>query len=215
MIKRELYPKTPRMKNNGTPFIVTEKLDGQNISIYKKDGLLYVGLRKNVFPVCELIELGAKNNNYKPFADWFAEHKDDLLTQLYEGSCIHGEWIDDKQHIRDYKANGFDKMIYLFAKSRISDDGKICNLNYHLDELKYPFEDKQIPDYLGVVPLVCEMFVVPTKESMDKVYDEYTDGLNRRVEGLVVSRNNIIEKYLRYNKGKFVEYDDGDRKGKK
>lgn len=214
MEKYKLYPSTPRMKNGGTPFVVTEKLDGQNISIYKLDGKLFVGLRKNVYTLDEMLD--AENKTTSEFRDWFVEHGLDLQEKLYEGSCIHGEWLKRGVHIRDYKKTGFDNDIYLFAKSRISNEGKsIEKLNYHLDELKYPFDESKIPDYIGVVPKVADIWEVPTKEVLDELYERYTSGLDRRVEGFVVSRNNSIEKYLRYEGGKPVEYDENAHKGKK
>lgn len=210
----KLYPNTQRIKNSGTPYLVTEKLDRKNISIYKLDGKLFVGLRNNVFTLDEMVD--KDNKSTSEFRDWFEKHGLDLQEKLYEGSCIHGEWLKRGIYIRDYKKAGFDKGIYLFAKSRISKDGtSIEKLNYHLDELKYPFDGAEIPEYIGLVPKVSDIWVVPTKEVLDELYEKYTDGLDRRVEGFVVSRNNTIEKYLRYEGGKPVEYDENSHKSKK
>ena len=40
MIKKEIYPKTQRLKINGDKIYVTEKLDGSNLVFFKKNDIL-------------------------------------------------------------------------------------------------------------------------------------------------------------------------------
>lgn len=42
MIKKEIYPKTKRIKNAGDKVYITEKLDGSNMCIFKKEGIVYI-----------------------------------------------------------------------------------------------------------------------------------------------------------------------------
>ena len=46
MLKKEIYPKTARVKCNGETVCVTEKLDGSNLVIFKKNGMVYIAQRK-------------------------------------------------------------------------------------------------------------------------------------------------------------------------
>ena len=51
MIKKEIYPKTKRVSCVGDKVYITEKIDGSNMVIFKKDDLLYIAQRKNI--ICE------------------------------------------------------------------------------------------------------------------------------------------------------------------
>ena len=86
MIKKEIYPKTPRLKINGDRIYVTEKLDGSNLVFFKKNDILYVAQRKSIFAIGELEE--AKGALYKGLYQWLLDNKDVLQKELYEGSAI-------------------------------------------------------------------------------------------------------------------------------
>ena len=42
MIKKEIYPKTKRIKVDGFKVQLTEKLDGSNLVLFKKDDKLHI-----------------------------------------------------------------------------------------------------------------------------------------------------------------------------
>ena len=56
MIKKEIYPKTIRLKNDSMVFHITEKLDGSNLCFFKKDNELHIALRKNIIKLSELVK---------------------------------------------------------------------------------------------------------------------------------------------------------------
>ena len=72
----------------------------------------------------------------------------------------------------------------------------------------YPFQSQVIPDFIGIVPEVTELNVIPTKEHLDSVYEKYHNKVNRNVEGFVVNYKNIITKYVRMKNGKLQEHFD-------
>ena len=48
MIKKEIYPKTQRVKCAGDKIYLTEKLDGSNLVFFKKNDELYFAQRNKV-----------------------------------------------------------------------------------------------------------------------------------------------------------------------
>lgn len=202
MIKKEIYPKTPRLKINGDRVYVTEKLDGSNIVFFKKNDVLYIAQRKNIFAIDELEEV--KGVLYKGLYQWLLDNKNVLQKELYEGSAICGEWLGMGQ--LKYTIDEFDKKWYMFAKARVDDDFNLSDFNYNHENFKYPFASQEIPKFIGIVPEVAELNVLPTKEHLDSIYQKYSDKVGRNVEGFVINFHNIISKYVRMKNGKLQEH---------
>lgn len=94
MIKKSIYPKTERVKVEQSNICeVTEKLDGSNLCFFKKDNILYVATRNNIISIDELYDEKAKNVLYKGLGVWLEEHKEDMIKEIRNGSCICGEWL--------------------------------------------------------------------------------------------------------------------------
>ena len=55
MIKQTLYPKTKRVQFKNR-IIITEKLDGSNIGIFKVNGKLVIAQRNYIFDIDEIEE---------------------------------------------------------------------------------------------------------------------------------------------------------------
>lgn len=53
-----------------------------------------------------------------------------------------------------------------------------------------------------------EMGVIPDKNKLDELYDNYCKKTNRNVEGFVVNYENRITKYVRMKNGKLTEHFD-------
>lgn len=210
MIKKNtLYPKTERVAELGDSIMITEKIDGSNLTFYKKDGELWIGLRKNVFPLSDLEE--AKTILYKDLYEWLKLHGENLKASLCEGSAICGEWI--AMGATQYPEGTWTKKWYMFAKANISEEDKLVNIKHDHELFIYPFEEKEIPEYLGVVPQVTQIKELPTKAILDTIYEGYTKIVERPVEGFVMNYRGIITKYVRMKKGKIVEYSQDDHKG--
>lgn len=203
MLKKEIYPKTKRIKCSGEKVVVTEKLDGSNLCIFKKDGIIYIAQRKNVFSIDELED--AKQILYKGLYQWLIDNRD-ALNDIYEGSVLCGEWLG--MGCLKYSIDEFDKKFYMFAKARIADDFSLTNLQYDHDGFMYCFESQNIPSCIGIVPVVTELHVIPNKEHLDSIYKKYCDKVGRNVEGFVVEYKNIISKYVRMKNGKLQEHFD-------
>ena len=91
MIKKSLYPKTPRVKVMGEKVYLTEKLDGSNLVFFKKDGELYIGCRNNIYTLAEIEEV--KDKLYKGLYTWLKDNGEVLKNSLMENSAICGEWM--------------------------------------------------------------------------------------------------------------------------
>ena len=207
MIKKEIYPKTIRIKEAGAKVQITEKLDGSNLVIFKLNDKLHIAQRKTIM---ELDELESnKQGLYKGLYQWIIDNKDSL--DLHEGSAICGEWLG--MGYLKYNIDEFDKKFYMFAKANIDDTYTLTNLMYDHDLFIYPFESQEIPKCIGIVPVVAEIQVIPTKEHLDSIYTKYCEKVKRNVEGFVINYNNIISKYVRMKNGKIVEYSENDHKG--
>ena len=204
MIKKEIYPKTKRISSAGDKVYITEKLDGSNLVFFKKDDELYIAQRKNIFKISELEEV--KDILYKGLYQWLLYNKDYLQEQLINNSAICGEWLGMGQI--KYSVDEFDKRFYMFGKANIDDEFNLYNLIYDHNLFIYPFVNKEIPKFIGVVPEVIELLVLPTKEYLDSIYETYTNKTKRNVEGFVVNYKNIITKYVRMKNGKLQEHFD-------
>lgn len=204
MIKKEIYPKTKRVSCSGDKVYITEKLDGSNLVFFKKNNELYIAQRKTIINISELEE--AKDKLYKGLYQWLLDNKDYLQEQLINDSAICGEWLGMGKI--KYDVRKFDKKWYMFAKANIDEEYNLYNLIYDHELFKYPFLNQEIPKFIGIVPEVTVLNILPTKEHLDSVYEKYTNKVKRDVEGFVVNYKNIISKYVRMKNGKLEEHFD-------
>ena len=204
MIKKEIYPKTKRVSCVGDKVYLTEKLDGSNLVFFKKNDKLYFAQRNNIISIDELEE--QKGMLYKGLYQWLIVNKDYLQEQLLNNSAICGEWLG--MGCLKYNIDEFDKRWYMFAKANIDDDYNLYNLIYDHKLFIYPFANQEFPKFLGIVPEVQELNVLPNKEHLDSIYEKYTNKVNRSVEGFVINYKNIITKYVRMKNGKLREHFD-------
>lgn len=188
MIKKEIYPKTKRVSCSGDKVYITEKLDGSNLVFFKKNDELYIAQRKTIININELEEV--KDKLYKGLYQWLLDNKDYLQEQLINDSAICGEWLGMGK--LKYDVGEFDKKWYMFAKANIDDEYNLYNLIYEHELFIYPFANQEIPNFIGIVPEITELMVLPTKEFLDSIYETYTNGVKRDVEGFVVNYKNII-----------------------
>ena len=203
MIKKEIYPKTKRVSCIGDKVYITEKIDGSNLCILKKDEELYIAQRKNIINFNEIEE--QKDKLYKGLYQWIMDNKE-VFNDLHNNSVLCGEWLG--MGCLKYSVDEFDKRFYMFAKANIDENFDLYNLIYDHNLFKYPFQSQEIPKCIGIVPEVAELNVIPTKEHLDSIYEKYTNKVNRNVEGFVVNYKNIITKYVRMKNGKLQEHFD-------
>lgn len=204
MIKKEIYPKTKRVSCAGDKVYLTEKLDGSNLVFFKKNDILYFAQRNNIISIDEIEE--QKGMLYKGLYQWLMDNKDYLQEQLLNNSAICGEWLG--MGCLKYNVDEFDKRWYMFAKANVDDDYNLYNLIYDHELFIYPFANQEFPKFLGIVPEVQELNVLPNKEYLDSIYKKYTNKVNRSVEGFVINYKNIITKYVRMKNGKLREHFD-------
>lgn len=137
---------------------------------------------------------------YKGLYPFLEEHGDDLEEKLYDGSAICGEWL--VKHQINY-GKRFSTRFLLFAKARVVKTGDVFSLQnivYNPDLIHWAMGET-LPDYLDIVPLVAELDHYPNLEELDKIYLEYSEKIDSKVEGFVINSNNKIEKYVRFKKG--------------
>lgn len=211
MIKQTLFPKIKRVEIN-KKYQITEKLDGSNLGIAKIGYNLYFCQRNTVFGTYEIYD--NKNVLYKNLEPWIIEHKENLLEMLNDNTIIFGEWLG-MGHI---KYNNFENNFNMFAKAKIEyyyddivDDicFKINNLNYNLKEIKYAFKTETIPDFISLVPIVDNNLESINKESLDELYNKYSESQDRIIEGFVIldeSEPTYIRKYVRCKNGEVKEH---------
>lgn len=203
MIKKEIYPKTKRVKCSGLLVEITEKLDGSNLCIFKKDDKLYIAQRKTILALDEIEE--NKDVLYKGLYQWLKDNEDEL-NDIRNDAVVCGEWLGMGR--LKYTVDEFDKRFYMFAKANIDAEFNLYNIYYNHDLFIYPFESLEIPKCLGVVPMAYNIEYLPDKDKLDKLYEIYTNKVGRNVEGFVVNVNNTITKYVRMKNGKLQEHFD-------
>lgn len=203
MIKKEIYPKTKRVKCSGLLVEITEKLDGSNLCIFKKDDKLYIAQRKTILSLDEIEE--NKDVLYKGLYQWLKDNMDEL-NDIRNDAVVCGEWLGMGK--LKYTVDEFDKRFYMFAKANIDAEFNLYNIYYNHDLFIYPFESLEIPKCLGVVPMAYNIEYLPDKDKLDKLYEIYTNKVGRNVEGFVVNVNNTITKYVRMKNGKLQEHFD-------
>ena len=77
---------------------------------------------------------------------------------------------------------------------------------YDHDLFIYSFQSQEIPNFIGIVPEVAELNILPNKEHLDSIYEKYCKKVGRNVEGFIVNYKNIISKYVRMKNGKLQEH---------
>lgn len=199
-IKQTLYPKTQRIGKAKTRIVITEKLDGSNLGIFKLNNNLIIAQRNWVHIWNPLETTLDKNNAYKGLIDWLDNHGETILNNLHEGSGVFGEWIGmGKINYQDR----LDKKFYIFAKANIAFEDKfeVSNIHYDISLFKYPFLNQEIPGFMGVVEEVRQMDNQPSKETLDQLYIDYTAKVGPSVEGFIINNDNNIRKYVRLKGG--------------
>ena len=203
MLKKEIYPKTKRLSLTETGIVITEKIDGSNLVIFKQNDELYLAPRNNIFNFNEIEEY--KDRLYKGLYQWLKENKE-VFEDLHNNSAICGEWIG--MGCLKYPVDEFDKRYYMFAKANVDDGFNLYNLIYQHDLFIYPFQKQEIPKCIGIVPEVARLNVIPKKEYLDSIYEQYCNKVKRNVEGFVIDYKNTILKYVRMKNGKLQEHFD-------
>ena len=198
MINKQIYPKTKRIPLSNTIYI-TEKIDGSNLGLFNLNDKLYIAQRGLVFSIDEIEEV--KDKMYRGLYAWLKENAENI--KLNQNSCIFGEWLGMGQ-IKYGEI--FNEKLLMFAKANIDDEFNVTNLNYDHSLFKYSFINEERPTFIGIVPTVAVLNKMPTKEELDKLYADYSNLVNRKVEGLIINFNNNILKYVRFKNGKEEEH---------
>mgnify|MGYP000844434997 CR=1 FL=1 len=198
MINKQIYPKTKRIPLSNTIYI-TEKIDGSNLGLFNLNDKLYIAQRGLVFSIDEIEEI--KEKMYRGLYSWLKENAENI--KLNNNSCIFGEWLGMGQ-IKYGEI--FNEKLLMFAKANIDDEFNVTNLKYDHSLFKYSFTNEGRPTFIGIVPIVAVLNKMPTKEELDKLYADYSNLVNRKVEGLIVNFNNNILKYVRFKNGKEEEH---------
>lgn len=214
MLKKTIYPKTTRLGKDTSGVLITEKLDGSNLTFLKRhdDDELYIAQRNIIFTLEELLsdDKEIEQKLYKNLKPWLAEHGEDLKERLNNGSAICGEWLGMGGKI-NYKER-LDKLFYMYAKANVKEDFGLYNIYYDLDLFKYPFVEGGFPPYIDVAPLVKVLSEFPSVIKMDNFYEDYLElleeeyGKEQKVEGFCVTDGETIRKYVRLKNGKLTEH---------
>ena len=206
MIKKEIYPKTERIKLGGIKVEITEKIDGSNLCFFKLGGELYIAMRSNIVSLTDLESDfdQVKDIIYPDLKDWLAQHGKTLKDSLNEHSAICGEWIA----MGKLKYPDLDKKFYMFAKANVYGDMNLVKLKYEHDLFIYPFVNQEIPTFIGVIPLVEVINFFPSVEYLNELYEKYNAAVGRPVEGFIVNFDSRIAKYVRMKRGKVEDHFD-------
>lgn len=194
-MKKTLYPKTIRI--NSQKIVITEKLDWSNLWIFNLGWELIIAQRNHIFKLSEL----TKENSYKGLKNWIEENIESL--DFHEWSGVFWEWIW-MWKIWYWETN-INKRFYMFCKANIDENFEIRNINYDLELLKYPFSNSEIPDCVGVVPVI-ELYEEASIENLDELYSLYTSKIKRPCEWFIINNWNTIKKYVRHKNWKLTEH---------
>jgi hypothetical protein len=129
---------TERRRTNADMVIVTEKVDGMNAAVLRRDGLLYPLIRKGYD--CRANPLPWIND----FANYVEDNALRFLSVLEEGERLCGEWMV-KTHTLSYKLphepfiafdiiKDTDRLPYLAFRERVAVGGFIAAGLVHLGE---------------------------------------------------------------------------------
>ena len=205
MIKKTLYPKTKRLESKKEVVTITEKIDGSNLSFFKLDGELYIAQRNNIYSLTEAMGVGIipKNVIYKHLHNFLANYGSELKAELQEKAVVSGEWIGMGRI--DY--GDVAQRFLQFAKGNVDDEMNLIKLNYNHELFKWSFISQEVPQFIGVVPVVLITDELPTKEELDSLYEEVAQEKTRPIEGFVVAvGNESISKYVRFKDGAMKEH---------
>lgn len=194
-MKLTMYPKTRRYDDTAE-IRITEKLDGSNISFFKKDEGLHIAQRNRVFKWTDI----DKSMAYKGLIEWLDEYGKELEDSLQDNACVVGEWLG-MGHIK-YDS---DIRFHMFAKANVYDE-EMVNIYYDEELFIYPFVDQEIPEFIDVVPTVAIIKHLPRIEELDELYDWYSESVKRDVEGFIIINDGAITKYVRMKRGKLEDH---------
>lgn len=202
IIKCSIYPKTTRFGKNEKKIVLTEKIDGSNLTFFKFENELYIAQRNNIYKFKDFEENKDvfKGIMYKGLTPFLEQFGNDLEEKLYDGSAICGEWLGQG---KIKYSNRFNTRFLLFAKARVIETNNgfsLQNIVYNLDLIHWVVGET-LPDYLDTVPFVCELDHYPNLEELDKIYLEYSEKQDSNIEGFVINNCNQIEKYVRFKNG--------------
>lgn len=204
MIKQTLYPKTKRVSTSNKEIIITEKLDGSNLTIFKYLDKLVIAQRNSIFSIDEVVH-DSNLSLYKGLKGWLLENREHLEADLHDNAALVGEWIG--MGLIGY-GGAFGRFAQ-FAKANIENDGvgfSFKNIYYDHDLFHWSFVSQETPSYINRVPIVQKVKEMPTLDYLNQLYDTYSDLVSRKVEGFVIIANNSPTKYVRYKNGEQKEH---------
>lgn len=193
-MKKTLYPKTLRI--DWDKVVITEKLDGSNLWIFKAWWEIYFAQRNHVLRFNEL----TKQNAYKWLIGWANENIKELMT-LNEGSMVFWEWI-----WMGHLSYNLDKRFYIFAKANVDENLDAIKINYDRSLFIYPFENQNIPDCMWVVKKIEETSAVPSISYLDELYETYSKKEWRNIEWFIIIYWWGVKKYVRMKDGNLSKH---------
>lgn len=194
-MKLTMYPKTRRYDDTAE-IRITEKLDGSNITFFKKDGVLHIAQRNRVFKWADI----DKSMAYKGLIGWLDEYGKELEDSLQDNACVVGEWLG----MGNIKYDS-DIRFHMFAKANVYEE-EMVNIYYDEKLFIYPFVDQEIPEFIDVVPTVAIIKILPRIEELDELYDWYSETVKRDVEGFIIINDGAITKYVRLKRGQLENH---------
>lgn len=194
------YPKTARIKKN--KLVITEKLDGATLGIFKYNNELLIFQRTKSFFSYELDEI---QTLYKGLYKWINKNEEELLNSLGEGQGFFGEWIGMGQIKYGDKLG--DNKLFIFCTGQINEDKEILFLTYRHNEFDSYFNN-DIPKFLSKVTIITETnnLDIDYKE----LFENYQKTKDYMVEGLVICWENNVRKYVvnKFRHGKLIKEQD-------
>jgi len=172
---------TQRRRVSGDMVIVTEKVDGMNAAVFRRDGLLYPLIKKGYD--CRANPLPWIN----AFADFVEENATRFMSVLEEGERICGEWMV-KTHTLSYKVPHEPFVAFDIIKDT--------------ERLSYlAFRERAATHSFVVAGLVHMGEAIPPEMALKLLGDGY-HGVIGAPEGVIYRYEDVWRKYI-YS-GKFV-----------
>lgn len=201
MIKKQIYSKTERIRNDSYRWLITEKLDGSNLCLFRLNGILHCAQRKQIFAEDEFASV-----QYRGLAAWLNENRE-ALEALAEGAAVMGEWMGmgTLKYPPEYTG------LFMFARGHITPEMSIQGICYDPDEFRRAFTNGSQPEAVHTVPIAGVLDRPPDKMYLDRLYDTYARIAGRPVEGFVITMVSSPPegrcKYVRMKRGELREHD--------
>jgi hypothetical protein len=200
-MKFTYYGKTNRHSGNDT-YQITEKINGENLSIGNFNNTLVVFQRNNVFVPKDFDQIG-----YKGLQEFISVNHEFLIDNIPNGCIVSGEWLSNNYYETKEKWLVFamqkitDELVYTVADyDYIIGTINHCTSvrNYNIDYISECLENLFDNELIGLVPIIESKIKCVPSEFCTGREDYSVLNPKKKLEGYCIYqyKNKILEKIV-------------------